>query len=234
MQCLISPNAKTSSPILKISYNQSPIQIVNAVKYLCIIIDNKLQFKQHIASLESKLSRCLGILNKTKSFLPEDILKKLYYAFMHSHFNFGLIVWSATPKSNLLKLQSIQSKAIRILAKASWHEHASPLYVQLNILTLNKLISYALAKFIHKYYLKCLSSSFNNYFTLISNIHSCNTRNTTKSNQYFIPRSPTSLLLRTIKFKSAKLWNDIPITLRKLSHKQFLVQYKDLLLNLSL
>ena len=28
-----------------------PIKIVNAVKYLGIIVDNKLQFKQHIASL---------------------------------------------------------------------------------------------------------------------------------------------------------------------------------------
>ena len=125
---IISPNAKTASPILNISYNHSPIKIVNVVKYLSIIIDNKLQFKQHIASLESKLSRCLGILNKTKSILPKDILKKSYYAFMHSHFNFGLIIWSATLKSNLLKLQSIQSKAICILAGASWDEHAS-LYV---------------------------------------------------------------------------------------------------------
>ena len=113
---IISPNAKTASPILSISFNHSPIKIVNAVKYLGIIMDNKLQFKQHVASLECKLSRCLGILNKTKSFSLKDILKKLYYAFMHSHFNIGLIIWSATPKTNLVKLQSIQSKAIRILA----------------------------------------------------------------------------------------------------------------------
>ena len=171
---IICPNAKTASPILNISYNHSPIKIVNTAKYLGIIIDNKLHFKQRTASLESKLSRCSSILNKTKSFLPKHIPKKLYYAFMHSHFNFGVIICSATPKSNLLKLQSIQSKAIRILAGASWLEHASPLYVQLNILTLNKLISYALAKLMHKYYLKCLPPSFNNYFTLISYIHSMN------------------------------------------------------------
>ena len=166
--------------------------------------------------------------SKTKILLTSD------HVFMHSHFNFGLIIWSVTPKSNLLQLQSIQSKAIRILAGAAWHEHASPLYIQLNILTLNKLISYALAKLMNKYYLKCLPSSFNNYFTLISSIHSCNIRNAAKSNQYFIPQFPSSLLLRTINFNGAKLWNDIPVTGRKLSHKQFHVRYKDLLLNSSL
>ena len=230
---IISPNAKIDPPILNISYNHSPVKVVNSVKYLGIVLDNKLQFKQHIALLESKLSRSLGILFKTKSFLPKDILKRLYYAFIHSHLNFGLIIWSATPKSNLLKLRSIQSKAIRVLAGADWYEHASPLYVKLNILSLDKLILYALAKFMHKYYLKCLPSSFNNYFTLVSSIHSCHTRNAAKSNQYFLPQFSTSLLLRTIKFKGAKLWNDIPENLRKLSHKQFLLKYKAMLLNSS-
>ena len=230
---IISPNAKIDPPILNISYNHSPVKVVNSVKYLDILLDNKLQFKLHIALLESKLSRSLGILFKTKSFLPKDILKKLYYAFIHSHLNFGLIIWSATPKSNLLKLRSIQSKAIRVLAGANWYEHASPLYVKLNIFSLDKLILYALAKFMHKYYLKCLPSSFNNYFTLVSSIHSCHTRNTAKSNQYFLPQFSTSLLLRTIKFKGAKLWNDIPENLRKLSHKQFLLKYKAMLLNSS-
>ena len=125
-------------------------------------------------------------------------LKKLYYAFIHSHRNFGLIIRSPTPKSNLLKLQSMQSKAIRILAGALWCEHAPPLYVKLNMLSLDKLISYALAKFMHKYYLKCLPRSFNNYLLIISSIHSCHTRNAAKSNQYFIPQFSTTLLQRSL------------------------------------
>ena len=151
---IVSPNAKIDRPILNISYNHSPINVVTSAKYLGIVLDNKLQFKQHIARLESKLSRSLGIVFKTKSFLPKNILKKLYYAFIHYHLNFGLIICSTTPKLNLLKLRSIQSKAIRILAGAVWYEHAPPLYVKLNILSLDKLILYALAKFTHKYYLK--------------------------------------------------------------------------------
>ena len=56
-----------------------------------IHLDNKLQLKQHIKILETKLSRLLGVLYKTKSFLPNHIpiLKKLY-AFIHSGLTFGL------------------------------------------------------------------------------------------------------------------------------------------------
>ena len=95
------------------------------------------------------------------------MLKKLNYPFMHSHFKFGLSILSALPKSNLLKVQSIQSKAIRILAEAVRHEHAHALYVNLNnYLNSIPLILYAVAKFMHKRYQKCLPSSFNNYFIL--------------------------------------------------------------------
>ena len=118
-----------------------------------------------------------------------------------------------------------------VLAGAVWCEHAPPLYVKLNILSLDKRISYALAKFMHRYYLKCLPRSFNNYFLLIFSIHSCHTRNAAKSNQYFIPQFSTSLLQRTIKFRGAKLWNSIPENLRKLEHEQFLSKYKALLLS---
>ena len=198
---IISLNAKIDSPTFNVSHDHSSIKVVNSVKYLGVVLDNKLHFKQHITMLESKLSRYLGILFKAKSFLPEYILKKLYYAFLHYHLNFGLIIWSATPTTNLLKLRSMQPKTIRILAGAVWCEHAPPLYVKLNILSLDKLILYALAKFMHKYYLKCLPRSFNNYFLLISSIHSCHTRNAAKSNQYFIPQFSASLLQRSLLLK---------------------------------
>ena len=65
--------------------------------------------------LESKLSRYVGILFKLKSFLPKYILSKIYYAFIHSYLNYGLIIWGATPASNLSKLCRIQNKALRVV-----------------------------------------------------------------------------------------------------------------------
>ena len=55
---------------LNLFYNHHRIDVVGTVKYLDIILDNQLLFKQHIKMLESKLSRYVGILFKLKSFLP--------------------------------------------------------------------------------------------------------------------------------------------------------------------
>jgi len=63
---------------IDISYKQTKIEVVDTIKYLGIYLDNKLHFKHHICMLETKLSRLLGMLYKT-------CIKKVYYAFIHSH-----------------------------------------------------------------------------------------------------------------------------------------------------
>ena len=118
---IIPPHFNTTFPSLNLIYKNANIDIANSIKYLGIHIDDKLNFKIHIKILKNKLSRSVGILHKTKSFLPTYILRKLYYAkhaFIHTHLNFGLLIWSATPKSNLTKLIRIQNKAIRLLTGA--------------------------------------------------------------------------------------------------------------------
>ena len=134
------------------------------MKFLGIILDNQLLFKQHIKMLESKLTRSVGTIFKLKSFLPKYKLSKIYYAFIHSYLNYGLIIWGATPVSNLSKLCRIQSKALRVILRTGWREHAPRLYATQKILQLSKLITYSVAKFMHKFTNKKLPATFNHFF----------------------------------------------------------------------
>ena len=61
---VISPFANLDSPTLNLFYSHHRIDVVRTVKYLSIILDNQLLFKQHIKMLESKLSGYVGILFK--------------------------------------------------------------------------------------------------------------------------------------------------------------------------
>ena len=78
----------------------------------------------------------------------------------------------------------------------------------------------------HRYYLKKLPKSFGDFFTLALSVHSRFTRNSLKINQYFIPQVSTNLLQRCIKFKSAKIWNNIPDDLKQKTHNLFKLKYK--------
>ena len=125
---VISPFTNLDFLTFNLFYNHQRIDVVGIVKYLGIILDNQLLFKQHIKMLESKVSRYLGILFKLISVLPKYILSKICNAFIHSYLNHGLIISGATPASNLSKLCRIQNKAFCVISGTGWREHAPPLY----------------------------------------------------------------------------------------------------------
>ena len=47
-------------------------------KYLGVLIDKHLLFKDHIKILKQKLNKANGILGKLRHHLPSDILKTVY------------------------------------------------------------------------------------------------------------------------------------------------------------
>ena len=201
------------------------------MKYLGIILDNQLLFKQQIKMLESKVSRYVGILFKLKSFLPKYILSKIYYAFIHSYLNYGLFIWGATPASNLSKLRRIQNKAFHVISGTGWREHTPPLYATEKILQSSKLITYSVAKFMHKFTNKKLPESFYHFFTFFAKIHSRYAKNSTKPNQYFIPFFHSLRTQRRIKFRGAKIWNAVPDDLKRVNFYHFKLKFKQYLQN---
>ena len=76
---------------INIKLNSNAIAISDSINYLGILIDSKLLFRDHIHKVQNKLSRAVGILCKLKNLFP-CILKKLYFAFFHSHLLYCLII----------------------------------------------------------------------------------------------------------------------------------------------
>ena len=68
-----------------LSLNQKTIFESNKIKYLGLILDNKLNWKHHISELSKKLSRSLGIICKIKPYCSSNVLKSLFYSLFNSH-----------------------------------------------------------------------------------------------------------------------------------------------------
>ena len=63
--------SKINRPVddsITVTISSTPVTMVKEAKYLKIIVDNKLTFGPHIAHLEVKLSRSIGILSKLNYF----------------------------------------------------------------------------------------------------------------------------------------------------------------------
>ena len=57
-------------------------------KYLGVLLDEYLLFKDHINTLKQKLNRANGILAKLKHHLPSDILKIVYYSLFDTYLRY--------------------------------------------------------------------------------------------------------------------------------------------------
>ena len=99
------------------------IEGVDHIKYLGIIIDEKLDWAIHIKFLCMKLSTAVGILHRLKFSFPHKILLILYFGLFHSYLLYGTSIWASNYgslselKSEWKQVQILQNKAIRAICK---------------------------------------------------------------------------------------------------------------------
>ena len=162
---LISPKLlQNSNDNYNMTFADSFIATVSNSKYLGVIIDNKLSFYEHIKSLESKVSRSVGILTKLKSFIPQQTLQQLYHSFVHSDLTYGITIWGSTHTTYIQKLQNLQNKALKVVCNVPFLSSVKPLDKKLNILTIYDTFKHEVAKFVYNCYITLNPIPFLNYF----------------------------------------------------------------------
>ena len=66
------------------------INRAKSVKYIGMIIDENLNWNEHVNSLCKSLLKYFGIFNKIKNFISNKIARQLYFAFIYSRINYGI------------------------------------------------------------------------------------------------------------------------------------------------
>ena len=103
--------------------NNTQIERKSEARFLGIIVDDKLTWKQHIIALKSKMSRYVGIMYKIRNLLPAKALLQIFHSFVQSHLNFCSIVWGFSAKSNIEALFASQKKGLRAVMRGHVNYH---------------------------------------------------------------------------------------------------------------
>ena len=82
---VISPLLNEEYITININLNACTIKNSECIKLFGILIDSKVNFRNHINVLQNKLLRAVGIMSKLRHTMPSNILKRLYFAFFYSH-----------------------------------------------------------------------------------------------------------------------------------------------------
>ena len=117
--------------------------------------------------------------------------------------------WALTYSSSLDALPALQNKFVKIIHFSDQYDSPHPLFISSNILKINELHKLQLASFFCESSLHQNPREFHNYFSNISQIHSCATRQSTDQ-ELFIPcKNTTQYGLFSVRYAGASLWNSI-------------------------
>ena len=126
------------------------INEVDKTKFLGILIDNKLTWKQHIAHVSGKISRGIGMIIKARQYLNKQGLISLYYSFIYPCLTYCNHIRGSTYKTSLKRLTMLQNKAVRIIAHDRWRASSDPIYKHLNIMKLAHIDTYRIGRFMFR------------------------------------------------------------------------------------
>ena len=197
-----------------IKINSSSIYQTDSIKFLGIIIDKNLNFKQHITVMSSKLSKSVGLLHRLKHYLPEEIMKKLYYSLIHPYLNYGIESWHGASQSAVSGVHVLQKKVIRAVFNLDFNAHTNQHFKQSFILKCKELYTFNLSSHLYKLLKNRNNDYLAQYLRSYSELHNHNTRN---NSSLIIPRFNLSTSQNSFVYQSIKSWNSLPLTIQKSS-----------------
>ena len=104
MSIYFPPKLNINEAKLKIRYSKRTLSCCDSSEYLDVMIDNKLSFQSYIHAIENKVARAVGILSKIRYLFPSSTLLFLYFALIHPHLLFGLVLRGNTYSTYIAKL----------------------------------------------------------------------------------------------------------------------------------
>ena len=188
---------------IQIVVSNSIISNVNTTKFLGLIIDKDLSWKDHILDLKQKLDRACYAIRATKPFMSQCACKIIYHSYFHSVMSYGIIFWGNSHASR--DIFKVQKRVIRILSNKTKNDSCRLLFKQLQILTLPSQYIYSLLSFVVKN---------RNLFTANFEIHKVYTRT---MNNFHLPLVNLSMTQKGVLYSGSRLFNILPIRLKGLS-----------------
>ena len=105
-------SATVSDGSVSLLLGEKPINQAQHYKYLGVLIDADLNFKQHVDKLLVKISNRIGVLGRIRNNLTVDAATKVYLSFVLTVTDYCDVAWSSIGKMERDKLDRAQKRAV--------------------------------------------------------------------------------------------------------------------------
>ena len=101
---------------IQITTPNSVISNINSTKFVGLIVDSTLSWKDHISELASKLNKACYAIRAIKPLMSLEVLKTVYYSYVHSALSYGIIFWGNSHFSD--SIFKIQKRILRVITNS--------------------------------------------------------------------------------------------------------------------
>ena len=121
---------------LELNVGETNIKQVSKQKLLEIVIDKSLSWSQQIDNLCSILSSKISLLKHISAYVPQNVQKIYYQAYILPILDYGSNTWGSTSCANIERLSKLQKRAARIILKADIMTPSYYMFEQLSWLSI--------------------------------------------------------------------------------------------------
>lgn len=202
---------------LNLHLNNIPVERVYQFKHLGLIIDQNLNWDDHLTCLKKRISPIAGVFWRLKNILTQSTKKQLYYGFFNSHVQYGVMFWSTASAYKVKEIQTLQNRAIRNLFDYKYLHSTTDMHEREEILLIKQLHTQISCKFIQNIIKNAVIS--NTEFKESSSFHHFPTRG---SRRIYLEQSNTIRHgVKSIYATAATQYNNLPLHLKGLEVQRF-------------
>ena len=114
--------------------------------------------------MRNTVSKGIGItcMYSARNYLTKSSLKSLYPYLIHC-----VEIWGIFPQTHLKPLLLLQKKIIRIMTFSTYCTHTEPIFKDLNVLTIDKLVIHRIGIMMYKFNSGLLPTVLNSLYKII-------------------------------------------------------------------
>lgn len=152
----------------KCGRNSSTLQKEH-VKFLWMIVDCKLTWKDYSDHIIGKLTSANLAIRNLRNIASSSTLLMLYYSILYLHILcYGLTLWGPASETHVKKIEIMQRKVVSVITFSTYNSHTTAIFSHLKTLKLCDICEHQLGKFIFSIYNNITPE---NYFWQNNNLH---------------------------------------------------------------
>lgn len=214
--CMMFSKRKQTITHSNVFFNGVELELVTDFKYLGVILDPTLTFKNQVKKVVNSVKFNLLNFKHIRNSMSVNAARTFLHAMIFSHFEYCLTSWSLTCASTLKPLEALYKRALKVFDRKPQFHHYCNILEKHKFLSFSNFISFKNACTIYKVFNGLAPPPLNDHIKQrpVCGPMTITTRASDRGD-CLIPFRRTTFGQTVLSVKGSKFWNTIPTTIRE-------------------